>query len=399
MQQSVLIICFSNLHNDPRVLRQVAALKNNYRIITAGYTATGFEQQFIRFDKPTPANAHWKYPTVIRKTISAFLKIKNRLLPLLGKRQYEMQYWNSHARQCLDKLKSCQAQLLIANDLNILPIAYRASKSLHAKLIFDAHEYYPLEFENNAEWLKGVQPLYNYLCQKYLHKANRVTVVSNSIGKKYQQEFGLKDFAVIDNAAEYYDLQPGAVNPKKIRLVYHGFAIAERKLENLVDVFNELDERFELHLILVNNHNTKKYYEDLRRRNENNKRIFFHDPVPFETIPLFLNQFDIGIYIWDEANFNYYATIPNKFYEFLQARLMIAISPSAELEIITKENTLGFCAKTYNNHELVNLINACSADDIAAFKANAGKCAKKLSSENNKAMILKTVNDLLKTNA
>lgn len=399
MQQSVLIICFSNLHKDPRVLRQVAALKDHYRIITAGYTATGFEQQFIRFDKPTAANAHWKYPAVIRKTISAFLKIKSRLLPLLGNRQYELQYWNSHARQCLNKLKDCHAQLLIANDLNILPIAYRISKSMHAKLIFDAHEYYPLEFENNVEWLKGVQPLYNYLCQKYLHKAHRVTVVSNSIGKKYQQEFDLKDFTVIDNAAEYYELQPGDVNPKNIRLVHHGFAMAERKLENLVNILNGLDERFELHLVLVHNHNTKKYYEELRRLNENNKRIFFHNPVPFETIPLFLNQFDIGIYFWDKANFNTHTTIPNKFYEFLQARLMIAISPSAELEIITKEHALGFCTKTYNNYELVNLLNACSADDIAAYKANAGKCAKKLSSENNKAMILKTVNDLLKTNA
>jgi hypothetical protein len=36
--KTVLIISYSPLHRDPRILRQIQALKDKYKIITIGYT-------------------------------------------------------------------------------------------------------------------------------------------------------------------------------------------------------------------------------------------------------------------------------------------------------------------------------------------------------------------------
>lgn len=395
MKRNVLVICFSELHKDPRVLRQVEALKGEYNITTGGYTQTGQEDCFVKFEEPGPRNAHWRYPVLIRKVVSAYLRLKNVFLPLFGSKQYEIAYWTKRNRFVVRQLLESKADVIIANDLNILPIACSVAKKLNCKLIFDAHEYYPLEFENNKAWLKNVKPLYDYLCLVYFSKVDIFTVVSETIGKEYQREFNLKSFLVIDNAANFYELIPGLVNSDKIKIVHHGFAIPERKIENLINILDNLDSRFELHLILVYNETTENYYRELLMDNSENERVIFHDPVPFKSIPIFLNQFDVGIFFWDEANFSTHATIPNKFYEFLQARLMVAINPSPELEKIINKYNLGIYTKEYNYLEMSRKLNQCTAEDIRRFKENAHRYARELSSQKNKDKIRDIVGKLL----
>ena len=100
----------------------------------------------------------------------------------------------------------------------------------------------------------------------------------------------------------------------------------------------------------------------------------------------------------DTTNFNNYSTIPNKFYEFIQARLMIAICPSIELEKIIDKYQLGIYTITYDYREMSDRLNALDSRDVSLFKSNSHKCARELSSEKNKRTIKKIVDKLLNEN-
>ena len=49
------------------------------------------------------------------------------------------------------------------------------------------------------------------------------------------------------------------------------------------------------------------------------------DAVPMENIVTTLNNYDIGLYILEPTKFNTKNAIPNKLYDFVQAKLAIAI--------------------------------------------------------------------------
>ncbi|TSE31334.1 hypothetical protein Ttaiw_01508 [Tepidimonas taiwanensis] len=125
------------------------------------------------------------------------------------------------------------------------------------------------------------------------------------------------------NAAEYRDLQPSEVQEGRIRLIHHGAINRSRQIERMIDLMDFLDERFSLDLMLVNN--DAKYFGELRERAGRNPRIRFVEPVPFQEILSVLNRYDIGVYLLPFSNFNNRHALPNKFFEFVQGRLGIAI--------------------------------------------------------------------------
>jgi len=187
-KKSVLIVCFSNLEKDPRVRRQVDALKDEFSIITAGLSPTGYEDQFISLKFGGQLNKHWNYPWMIRKGVSFYQKLKQRL-PLPESLVFEWDYWDEEAKWRYKQCLAVSFDLVIANDLTSLPLCSRLAGKKNAKLLFDAHEYYPLEFERNKSWIEKVRPRFIYYCKKYIPKADAFTVVSQTIGERYKVEF------------------------------------------------------------------------------------------------------------------------------------------------------------------------------------------------------------------
>ena len=71
--------------------------------------------------------------------------------------------------------------------------------------------------------------------------------------------------------------------------------------------------------------------------------------LPMRELVKEANAYDIGLYLLGEANANHRAALPNKFFEFIQARLALAIGPSPEMARIVNEYGLwdrraGLCA-------------------------------------------------------
>ncbi len=83
------------------------------------------------------------------------------------------------------------------------------------------------------------------------------------------------------------------------------------------------------------------------------------------------------------TNLNYKYALPNKLFEFIQARLAVAISPLLEMTKIVKQYDLGIVADDFTPESMAHELNKLTKDKIDYYKHQSDKSAYELSSEGN----------------
>jgi len=184
-------------------------------------------------------------------------------------------------------------------------------------------------------------------------------------------------------------------------MVHHGGATVSRKLELMIDVMRHLEERFTLDLMLIvpelASRKTKNYIHRLQKLADGDPRIRFLPPLKSDEIVSFINQYDLGIFLIPPVNFNYANTLPNKLFDFIQARLGIAIGPTPEMAQIVNSYDIGVVSKDFSPESLAFELNKLSVSDVERFKTNASRPARELSAESNKMKLLELVRKILST--
>ena len=365
----VLIISFSRIHNDPRVLRQIALLEaiQGTHLFLSGLLYQG-NHEFIPLMK--------RKRTLLERIQLVFLNLFQ--FNSLKERKF-LQIVNLKKLEKL--ILKNDINLIIANDLETWPVAF-ALKTLNSqiKIILDAHEYYPRHFENKFLWKLMHSAYYNYICYKYISKADKLITVSAGIKREYDDKFAVES-AIVLNSPEYDEsLNPNLIEDGTVKLIHHGIANSSRKLEKMIWMMDYLEPRFHLNLMLMP---TDESYFNKLKKMAKGKRVTFLDPVPTTEISAFINQFDMGIFLLEPVNFNYANALPNKFFEFIQARLAIVIGPSPEMsEIVLKENN-GAVASTYDEKQVSETLNALMMEEIQDMKVQSHKISWKYSNQLN----------------
>jgi hypothetical protein len=376
--KKILILCFSNLERDPRVYRQIIALKDDFKVVAAGCAHPKVDGvDFVALKSGSP---------------SFFQKIYGALLRAC---HLDKKYYWSHffIQDAYTQLSCLECDLILANDLDTLPLAVRLAQEKKVKLIYDAHEYAPREFESSFKWRILWQQYKTRLCRDYLPKVDAMITVCQGIADEYKRQFRVKSVLVF-NAPAYENLEPLEVK-SKIRLIHHGAAIRERNIESMIDLMKELDDRFELNLMLVPS--DKCYFSELQKKCFQNPKIKWLEPVKMPDISKKINQFDIGLYLLNDVGFNARFSLPNKFFEFIQARLMLAIGPSIEMARLVRENDLGIVSKNFSFTEMAKMLNTLSLEEILRYKKNSHIAAKKLSFEASQALLFQLVSHVLES--
>jgi glycosyltransferase involved in cell wall biosynthesis len=389
----ILIISYSNLNTDPRVLRQIDFLGSYYKISTAGFCSSchKYEKEFTKISEVV--NFHHRYPFFFRKLIALFFSVPynlfhsfvNEYIFLRAFKNYESHYWSFLRKKTFKKLAVKHYRIVIANDINSLPLACKIKQVTNAKIYFDAHEYSPLEYDNNSDWLKYYSPYVTYLCKKYIPLSDYNTTVSKGIAKEYQKLTKLP-FDIVLNAPSYLEINPVFRNDGIIKFIHHGGVMKDRNTDRLIEAFIKSDRSdIELHLMIINlNSDYGQYIKKLAKRSS---KIFFHQPVPTNEIAGFINRFDVGIYFLPPLNFNQLHALPNKFFEFIQARLMLAFGPGIEMQEYIDEFELGVIGSGYEVDDILNCINGITDNDVKTYKEKVNAAAISLSSENSMNML------------
>ena len=148
----------------------------------------------------------------------------------------------------------------------------------------------------------------------------------------------------------------------------------------------------ELYLILVPTE--KEYFEKLVSKYASQKRIIFSETVAVKQISKHINQFDIGLFYLEPVNYNWKHALPNKLFEFVQARLAVIISPNPDMKKLVEHYNLGWVTADFTLESLTTTINSVSTEKIRDYKDNSQKHAKELSSIKTKQLMLESVDRL-----
>ena len=379
--KKILILVLSNLKHDARVRRQVFALKDKYEttvVCFGGDPSTDYELITI---KPTRL-------TLFRKAVTSFFL-------LLGLHRIAHKLLHDYT-PVLKKLAERNFDVIIANDVETLPLAF--DFPANTKIIFDAHEYAPRHFEDKPMWRLFFQNFNVWLCKTYIPRVKAMLTVGKGLAREYEKNFGIKPI-VITNANNYHEVDPAIVQENRIRLIHHGIATPSRKLELMLDLMTLLDDRFTLDLMLLTpgfaSKKTKQYLEDLRKRAASQNNIRIIPAVSSHEVVDTIKNYDIGVFLLPPVNFNYQNTLPNKLFDFIQARLGVAIGPTQEMAEIVTHYDIGVVADDFTAHSLASKLIGLTKSNIEGFKNNAGKAAKELNAENNALILTKLISDLI----
>lgn len=401
MKKNILLLTRVPLNRDPRVLRQIDFLKEKYNLYLVGHD-DHYEnvEDCINTKTFKEYTFHLKYPILVRKFFSFFVKLEKKTSmirffhKLFFKNKYEYFYWIKEGslkakNQILKKWSEIHFDLMIANDIEMLPLTIEISKEFKAKVLFDAHEYYAHEALNEKDYQE-------YICDTYIPKADNMMTVCDGLAEEYLKNYvKIKPF-VITNAPIFREIEPRQIDKNKIQLVHHGIMSKER-LYPLVEMMNYLDDKFVLNFMLRCDE-TQSDYIIFKNKVANNSKIFLLPPVETSTIPYFINKFDIGMYIFkneNSINFNAKYSLPNKFFEFIQARLMTATGPSEEIVKYIKKYDLGIVADDFEPQTMAKLLNQLTTEQIMHYKNQAHLAAQAVSGNENKNILLQEIEKML----
>jgi hypothetical protein len=356
------VIAFSNLINDGRVARHVQALSALGEVVTIGYGVS-----------PSGSFEHYEIPAGL-----PYLPLNIRGVSALLFRNFHAAYGYTPAISFVRQvLRSIRLDVVILNDVQTLGLMDSLAKE--TRTLVDMHEYAPEEMTDDWRFRLLLQRYYTALCSQYLPRADQVLTVSNSIATKFQSVFGV-DCKVVMNAAPYLQAEPSSRTHPKIRLVHAGLASRGRRLETMIEAVDGLDG-FELDLFLVPAPRQSRYFKKLTSYCSRVKNVTMREPLPREQLTVALNDFDIGLLVINPSNFSLANCLPNKLFEYIQARLMVLCGPTPDVMKIVNDEKIGLVTRDFSAVELRNSLSSISQSMIIEAKAGACSAAEVLNAE------------------
>lgn len=322
----VLVISYSDISHDARLLKQIRALSEDFDVTVCGH-GEPFETsaELLLFEC-----AESKRGDRLR---SALLHLGQYRMAAL------LEADNLVARKLL---KGRNFDAVVTNDIEPVGLAIDmfGADRVHA----DLHEYYPGLQDQDPAWVKLRQPYYRWMLANNVAKVTSVTTVSRAIADRYQSEFGF-EVSVVENALPLVDIDPTPVH-EPIRLVHAGAALPNRHIEVMMRAVARSSADVTLDLYLTGA--GTEYHRSLEElSNELGERIRLHRPIARDQLVPTLNQYDVGVHLLPATATNNVLALPNKFFDFVQARLGVIVGPTKEMLSRVDEYDIGVVTEDF----------------------------------------------------
>jgi hypothetical protein len=344
----MLIISFSKIATDPRVIKQVRYFAGRYEVTTCGFGAA-----------PEGVADHVEIPMTHTNRLDG---------RLITSRVYVAALWAQRGMRWARKaLRGREFDVALANDIEAVPVALstKPTHGVHA----DMHEYFPRWREENELWRKRIGPYYLSICRRYLNRCCSLTTVSGGLAREYTSILDI-EARVVSNATPFQELEPRPVG-ERIRLVHSGVSLPRRNLQRTIEAAGRVPG-VDLDLYLMRS--DPRHLAELRALAEATSNVRVLDPVPYDELLGALNTYDLGIFVVPPVTFNLEWTLPNKFFDFVQARLGTVVGPSPEMAALTREHGLGVVTEGFD-------VDGLDRETVARWKAASHAAARPLAAE------------------
>lgn len=374
---TVLIISFSPINSSPRVRKQVAILRDKYDVVTAGFGIEGIE-----------GSDHIEL--AVSPGLRGVFKIRGLYQIVFLLRMFRaFTVNNPRFLDAVDKLSFRKWDVIIAHNAEVVPIAQALNPLMG--VMCDLHEYSPEQHEPNVRWRFLVLPYIKWLLRNEVRPLSEVVTVGEGIVARYKKEFGI-EAELVTNASPYKEFEPRQTD-SPIRLVHSGIPARERRPEVMIDAVKQSKANVILDFYFMET--DPVYLAELKERAGSDERIKFRKPVAYNELVNTLHKYDLGLSFILPTQFNDEWCLPNKFFDFIQARLGVVIGPSPELAQYVENYGLGAVTEDFSAESLATVLDELSPETVDKWKKAAHNYAHELSAENQSGAWLEGVDRIV----
>lgn len=387
MSKTACIISLTPVTDEPRVLRQSKALYDaGWTVIVAGFKGRQDPPEFWRY-----IEVEHVYET--RRLVENLkLDWKRRLSPHSGTFA-EDYYWGQAGYdgiyEHIATIEKVRCDLAIAHDFFTAPIAARLASLSGGVYSVDCHEFSYEQYMHDPKWIKRERPWVHAMEKRFLPAASVVTTVCDGIADALHATYKLaKRPTVVRSTAFYHDLPFRPVG-ERIQVLYHGIVSPMRGLEQAIESVRLWKPEY---YFVIRGPGPEDYIASLQAIADLHgvtDRVRIDPPVPFNEMVPRANEADIGFFVQPDISLQKRFTLPNKFFEYVQARLALCVADLPEMARLVKEHGLGVLVPKITPDSIAENINSLTRDRIDTYKQASMKAARTLSWQSEAAVMLR----------
>lgn len=362
----VLVISPSEIAKDPRVRRHVEVAMEYGEVTTCGFGSESLSG--CRHLEVAPTSR------ILSRSVVSLVLIQLGFHQTAARRTGFYQNIREEIAS-----KSEDFDVVVVNDVHALQVAL--DTFAEKKIWADMHEYAPMEGDHDWRWRFAFKRHVMSQCRRHLVKVRVVTSVGRNICRQYERDLQ-RDVLLIRNTSKYFERLNRTSQGEKAdgykHLVHVGVAIRARELENMVLAALEVPQVF-LHLFLLPTE--KSYYEELMTLCNSIDNVEIEAIVPVDQIVPHIAQFDAGVIAIPPTSFNYENGLPNKLFQYIQARLPVITGPLVEIAEIVNGEGIGIVTVNFSSESIADAYREFVSLDLDAFDDALDAAALKYSEE------------------
>ncbi len=290
-----------------------------------------------------------------------------------------------------------RSKVVIAGDLFSLPPAIinkrrHSGESGPVKLIYDSKELYeelPSLKRKRSSFL-----IWNLIEKSSIRYVDSVFTVNKSIADILRAKWHLP-VTIVMNVPDRSTPRDQPKSSDRITLAFSGGLQPGRGLERLITLMTLLPDRYELRFI--GDGLLRQELSDLASSLKVDKRVLFTGRVKNDEVVAELSKAHLGIYLMENAGLCHYLALPNKFFQFISARLPVIVPKFPEMERIVDKYGIGAAVDPENLEETAGKVMEFTTDPelYRKLRANCDKAAEDLNWEVEKESFLRAVRELV----
>lgn len=276
-------------------------------------------------------------------------------------------HWRKH-RESFD--------VVHCNDLDTLAFGVVMKKLVGARLVYDAHEFYPFSFPSMPGWGEKMLSVWE---KRLIRNADSVITVSPPIAEAIAQYYSLASIEVIPNASpllqddgEVPETDMSLIAKDRAKFLYQGNFAAGRGIQELIQAWQGIDAaEAVLFLRGPDNHVVAECRELARKFGLLDTSVYFLPPVAPDQLIKSAREADVGIISYRPISINNKLACPNKLGEYMQAGIAILSNKLVFVEKTLTEAASGIVYDSTNPQTFVDSANRLITD--TDWRASLGK--------------------------
>ncbi len=273
---------------------------------------------------------------------------------------------------------------VLANDTDTLWGLTLAASLKRTKLFFDAHEYF-----TQVPELVGrpkTQAVWQYIENRCIPKAEQCYTVCQSIADIYHQTYQ-KPFAVVRNVPFALPKPAERFYCRKRVVLYQGALNVGRGIELMIESMKFVPNA---ELWIAGSGDIEDNLKQLTLTLQLQTKVVFWGRLPYAQLVPITQQARIGLSLEEDLGLNYHYALPNKLFDYIQARMPVIVANLPEMQKIVTDYKVGRVLSDPQAVVLAGMINAMldmSVDQAEALVENLEKAAQELCWENEKTKL------------